>query len=96
MFVASDIPAILSHTRDIVVLEDDEVAVVTADAVELTTVDGEPIRRAPVRISWDPIMAEKGGYRHFMLKEMHEQPRAITDTFRGGSRPRPATWSCRT
>jgi glucosamine--fructose-6-phosphate aminotransferase (isomerizing) len=87
MFVASDIPAILSHTRDIVVLEDDEVAVVTADSVELTTVDGEPIRRAPVRISWDPIMAEKGGYRHFMLKEMHEQPRAITDTFRGRIAP---------
>ena len=87
MFVASDIPAILSHTRDVVVLEDDEVAVVTADSVELTTVDGEPIRRAPVRISWDPIMAEKGGYRHFMLKEMHEQPRAITDTFRGRIAP---------
>src|SRR6266481_3872732 len=86
-FLASDIPAILSHTRDVVVLEDDEVAVVTADSVELTTVDGEPIRRAPVRISWDPIMAEKGGYRHFMLKEMHEQPRAITDTFRGRIAP---------
>ena len=87
MFVASDIPAILSHTRDIVVLEDDEVAVVTADSVELSTLDGEPIRRASVRISWDPIMAEKGGYRHFMLKEMHEQPRAITDTFRGRIAP---------
>jgi len=87
MFVASDIPAILSHTRDILVLEDDEVAVVTADSVELTTLDGEPIRRASVRISWDPIMAEKGGYRHFMLKEMHEQPRAITDTFRGRIAP---------
>src|SRR5262250_984864 len=87
MFVASDIPAILSHTRDIVVLEDDEVAVVTADAVELSTLDDEPIHRASVRISWDPIMAEKGGYRHFMLKEMHEQPRAITDTFRGRIAP---------
>ncbi len=76
MFVASDIPAILAHTRDVVVLEDNEVAVVTADSVELSTLEGEPIRRAPVRILWDPIMAEKGGYRHFMLKEMHEQPRA--------------------
>jgi len=53
----------------------------------LSTLDGEPIRRASVRISWDPIMAEKGGYRHFMLKEMHEQPRAITDTFRGRIAP---------
>jgi glutamine---fructose-6-phosphate transaminase (isomerizing) len=87
MFVASDIPAILAHTRDVVVLEDDEVAVVTADSVELSTLDGEPVRRAAVRILWDPIMAEKGGYRHFMLKEMHEQPRAITDTFRGRIAP---------
>jgi glucosamine--fructose-6-phosphate aminotransferase (isomerizing) len=87
MFVASDIPAILAHTRDVVVLEDNEVAVVTADSVELSTLDGEPVRRAAVRILWDPIMAEKGGYRHFMLKEMHEQPRAITDTFRGRIAP---------
>jgi glucosamine--fructose-6-phosphate aminotransferase (isomerizing) len=87
MFVASDIPAILSHTRDVVVLEDNEVVVVTADALELSTLEGEPVRRAPVRISWDPIMAEKGGYRHFMLKEMHEQPRAIADTFRGRIAP---------
>src|SRR5262249_39194438 len=87
MFVASDIPAILAHTRDVVVLEDDEGAVVTADSVELSTPAGEPVRRAAVRILWDPIMAEKGGYRHFMLKEMHEQPRAITDTFRGRIAP---------
>jgi glutamine---fructose-6-phosphate transaminase (isomerizing) len=87
MFVASDIPAILAHTRDVIVLEDNEVAVVTADSVELSTLDGEPVRRAAVRILWDPIMAEKGGYRHFMLKEMHEQPRAITDTFRGRIAP---------
>jgi glucosamine--fructose-6-phosphate aminotransferase (isomerizing) len=83
MFIASDIPAILSHTRDVVILEDGEVAVVTADAVELSTVDDQPVQREPVRILWDPIMAEKGGYRHFMLKEIYEQPRAITDTFRG-------------
>src|SRR2546428_10013326 len=87
MFVASDIPAILAHTRDVVILEDNEVAVVTADAVELSTLQDEPVRRASVRILWDPIMAEKGGYRHFMLKEMHEQPRAITDTFRGRIAP---------
>jgi glucosamine--fructose-6-phosphate aminotransferase (isomerizing) len=83
MFVASDIPAILAHTRDVIILEDDEVAVITADAVEVTTLDRRPVRREPVRILWDPIMAEKGGYRHFMLKEIYEQPRAITDTFSG-------------
>ena len=87
MFVASDIPAILSHTRDVVILEDNEVAVVTAEGVELSTLDDEPVQREPVRILWDPIMAEKGGYRHFMLKEIHEQPRAITDTFRGRIAP---------
>jgi glucosamine--fructose-6-phosphate aminotransferase (isomerizing) len=87
MFIASDIPAILSHTRDVVILEDDEVAVVTAGGVEVSTVDDEPVQREPVRILWDPIMAEKGGYRHFMLKEIYEQPRAIADTFRGRIAP---------
>ncbi len=87
MFIASDIPAILSHTRDVVILDDNEVAVVTANGVELSTLDDEPVQRDPVRILWDPIMAEKGGYRHFMLKEIYEQPRAITDTFRGRIAP---------
>jgi glutamine---fructose-6-phosphate transaminase (isomerizing) len=87
MFIASDIPAILSHTRDVVILEDDEMAVVTAHGVELSTLAGDPVQRDPVRILWDPIMAEKGGYRHFMLKEIYEQPRAITDTFRGRIAP---------
>jgi len=87
MFLASDIPAILAHTRDVVILEDREVAVVTAEAVEVSTLDDEPVQRDPVKILWDPIMAEKGGYRHFMLKEMYEQPRAITDTFRGRIAP---------
>jgi glucosamine--fructose-6-phosphate aminotransferase (isomerizing) len=87
MFVASDIPAILGHTRDVVILEDGEVVVVTAEGVELSTLDDQPVQRDPVRILWDPIMAEKGGYRHFMLKEMYEQPRAITDTFRGRVAP---------
>jgi glutamine---fructose-6-phosphate transaminase (isomerizing) len=82
-FVASDVPAILPHTRDVIILEDDEVAVVHAHGLELTTVAGRAVERAPVRILWDPIMAEKGGYRHFMLKEIHEQPRAVTDTFSG-------------
>jgi len=87
MFVASDIPALLGHTRDVVILEDGEVAVVTAEGLELSTLDDQPVQREPVRILWDPIMAEKGGYRHFMLKEMYEQPRAITDTFRGRIAP---------
>ena len=86
-FIASDIPAILSHTRDIVILEDEEVAVVTAAGAEISTLRDEPVQRAPVRILWDPIMAEKGGYRHFMLKEIYEQPRAVTDTFRGRLSP---------
>jgi glucosamine--fructose-6-phosphate aminotransferase (isomerizing) len=87
MFVASDIPAILGHTRDVVILEDGEVVVVTAEGLELSTLDDQPVQREPVRILWDPIMAEKGGYRHFMLKEMYEQPRAIADTFRGRIAP---------
>jgi glucosamine--fructose-6-phosphate aminotransferase (isomerizing) len=87
MFVASDIPAILGHTRDVVILEDDDVAVITAHGVDVSTVDGDPVQREPVRILWDPIMAEKGGYRHFMLKEIYEQPRAVADTFRGRIAP---------
>ena len=83
MFVASDIPAILAHTREVIILEDDELAVVTAGGVEVTTLDRRPVARAAVRIAWDPVMAEKGGYRHFMLKEIYEQPRAISDTFSG-------------
>src|SRR6266540_3879842 len=82
-FLASDIPAILSHTRDVVVLEDEEVAVVTRHCVEITKLDGAPVERTPSRILWDPILAEKGGYRHFMLKEIFEQPRAAADTMRG-------------
>jgi len=91
-FVASDIPAILSHTRDVIVLEDDEMAVVGRSGVQLSTLAGRPVERPVVRIVWDPIMAEKGGYRHFMLKEIYEQPRAITDTFRG--RISPETGDC--
>jgi glutamine---fructose-6-phosphate transaminase (isomerizing) len=91
-FVASDIPAILSHTRDVIILEDDEMAVVTRQGVRLLTLAGRPVARAVTHISWDPIMAEKGGYRHFMLKEIYEQPRAITDTFRG--RISPETGDC--
>ncbi len=91
MIIASDIPAILAHTRDVLILEDGEMAVVTAQQVQISTLAGEPVEREPVRILWDPIMAEKGGYRHFMLKEIFEQPRAITDTFRGRISPEHGT-----
>ncbi len=91
-FVASDVPAILAHTRDVLVLEDVEMAVVTRLGVRLMTLAGRPVERSVTHITWDPIMAEKGGYRHFMLKEIYEQPRAITDTFRG--RISPETGDC--
>ena len=91
-FVASDVPAILAHTRDVLVLEDGEMAVVTRQGVRLMTLTGRPVERSVTHITWDPIMAEKGGYRHFMLKEIYEQPRAITDTFRG--RISPETGDC--
>ena len=81
--LASDIPAILAHTRDVVILEDGELAVLTATGVELSTLAGEPVHRASTRITWDAAHAQKGGYPHFMLKEIHEQPQAVTDTFRG-------------
>jgi glucosamine--fructose-6-phosphate aminotransferase (isomerizing) len=82
-FVASDVPAILSHTRDMFFLADGDVAVLTRDGVHLTDFNGRPIKRQVSHILWDPIMAEKGGYKHFMLKEIFEQPRAVRDTTLG-------------
>jgi glucosamine--fructose-6-phosphate aminotransferase (isomerizing) len=82
-FVASDIPAVLPHTRTIVILEDNEVAELTRERVVLSALDGRPIERTPLLITWDAAMAEKGGYSHFMLKEIHEQPEAVAATFRG-------------
>ncbi len=82
-FVASDVPAILSHTRDMFFLADGDMAVLTAEGVHLTDFDGRPIKRQVSHILWDPIMAEKGGYKHFMLKEIFEQPRAVRDTMLG-------------
>src|SRR3981189_3367208 len=73
-FVASDIPAILSHTRDVVFLGDEEMADVTRAGVEFTDFFGRPVSKTTQRVLWDPIMAEKGGYKHFMLKEIFEQP----------------------
>ncbi len=82
-FVASDVPAILAHTRDIFFLADGDMAIVTSHGVELTDFDGKPIRRQVQHVMWDPIMAEKGGFKHFMLKEIYEQPRAVRDTTLG-------------
>ncbi len=82
-FVASDVPAILSHTRDMFFLDDGDVAILTPQGVRLTDFDGRTVHRKLSHILWDPIMAEKGGYKHFMLKEIFEQPRAIKDTMVG-------------
>jgi glucosamine--fructose-6-phosphate aminotransferase (isomerizing) len=82
-YLASDVPALLAHTRDFVFLGDGEVVVLTPQGVTLTDEGGRPLERAPQRITWDPVQAEKGGYRHFMLKEIHEQPTAVRDTLLG-------------
>ena len=82
-FVASDVPAILYHTRDIFFLADGDMAVVTPNGVQLTDFDGTPVVRQIQHVMWDPILAEKGGFKHFMLKEIYEQPRAVRDTTLG-------------
>src|ERR1700680_3082341 len=82
-FVASDIPAILSHTRDVVFLGDEEMAVITRTGVSLPDFFGRPVSKAHPRVLWDPIMAEKAGYKHFMLKEIFEQPTAARETILG-------------
>src|SRR5579862_4062336 len=82
-FVASDIPAILAHTRSIFFLGDGEMAVLTPQGVRLFDFESHPISRVPQHITWDPIMAEKGGFKHFMQKEIFEQPRAVRDTLLG-------------
>jgi glucosamine--fructose-6-phosphate aminotransferase (isomerizing) len=82
-FVASDIPAILSHTRDVVFLGDEEMAVITRTGVAFTDFFGRPVSKTTQRVLWDPIMAEKGGYKHFMLKEIFEQPTSARETILG-------------
>jgi glucosamine--fructose-6-phosphate aminotransferase (isomerizing) len=82
-FIASDVPGVLHHTRNIYFLADGDMAILTLAGVALTDFEGKPVERALTRIQWDPIQAEKGGYKHFMLKEIWEQPRAITDTTLG-------------
>lgn len=83
MFVASDIPAILEHTRRMLFLENRQMAVVRRDQVQVFTLEGQPVTLPVQVIPWDPVAAAKGPYRHFMHKEIHEQPRAVTDTLRG-------------
>ena len=79
--LASDVPAVLRYTRDVVFIENEEIVRMTTDSMEFFTVDEEPIEKQATHIDWDVNAAEKGGYEHFMLKEMYEQPKAITDTF---------------
>ncbi|HZN06657.1 MAG TPA: glutamine--fructose-6-phosphate transaminase (isomerizing) [Pyrinomonadaceae bacterium] len=82
-FVASDIPPILHHTRDVFFLGDGEIAVINKDAVRVTDFESNTVQPSIQRITWDPIMAEKGGFKHFMLKEIYEQPRSVRDTVQG-------------
>jgi glutamine---fructose-6-phosphate transaminase (isomerizing) len=82
-FVASDIPALLEHTREIFFLADGDIAVITQNGVRVMDHNGSPVNRPAHHVTWDPIMAEKGGYKHFMQKEIFEQPRAVRDTLLG-------------
>jgi glucosamine--fructose-6-phosphate aminotransferase (isomerizing) len=82
-FLASDVPAVLNHTREVIFLDDGEVATLTREGVRVSSLDGHAVGKEIRHVTWDPIMAEKGGYKHFMLKEIFEQPRAVLDTFRG-------------
>ncbi len=82
-FVASDIPALLPHTRDVIILEDGDIAVLDGRGVALSTVEGASVERQKTRITWDAASAQKGGFPHFMLKEIHEQPEAVAATVRG-------------
>ncbi|MCF6265869.1 MAG: glutamine--fructose-6-phosphate transaminase (isomerizing) [Desulfuromusa sp.] len=82
-FVASDIPAMLSHTREMIFLDDGDIAVFTPDTMRITDLSGQRLVKESKTITWSPLMAEKCGYRHFMLKEIYEQPRALADTIAG-------------
>ena len=82
-YLASDTPAILEHTRNVIYLESRQMVVVTAHEVKVETLDGDQVKPQIHSVSWDPVSAEKGEYRHFMQKEIHEQVRSITDTLAG-------------
>ena len=86
-YIASDIPALLGHTRQFMVLEDGDLAVLTKEGITLTSVSGKPVERKVLQITWDTGAAEKGGYEHFMIKEIHEQPAVVRDTLRGRLTP---------
>ena len=82
-FVASDIPAILAHTREMIFMDDGELALFCGATARFSTIEGDLLQKTPRHIDWSPLMAEKGGYKHFMLKEIHEQPRAVRDNIAG-------------
>ena len=82
-FLASDVPAVLPYAREFVLLEDDDFAVLDEGGIRVTDSSGEPAERTPAKVNWDPVAVEKSGYRHYMLKEIFEQPGAIFDTLRG-------------
>jgi len=82
-FVASDIPALLPYTKKVLFIEDGEIGIITADKLDIFSADGSRVKREPQRVPWNPLMAEKGGFKHFMLKEIFEQPTAIEDTLAG-------------
>jgi glucosamine--fructose-6-phosphate aminotransferase (isomerizing) len=82
-FLASDIPAVLHHTRDFLIIEDGEMVIVDATGAKVETIEGDPVVRPVMRVDWDAEQAEKGGYDHFMLKEIHEQPTVVTETVGG-------------
>jgi glucosamine--fructose-6-phosphate aminotransferase (isomerizing) len=82
-FIASDVTAILAETRKILFIEEGELITITKDAVAITDFEGRPKQREPKIITWSAMQAEKGGFKHFMLKEIHEQPRAVADTLVG-------------
>jgi glucosamine--fructose-6-phosphate aminotransferase (isomerizing) len=82
-FLASDVPAILPYTRQVIFLNDGEMAVICKESVKITDFNGKEIKRKPLHVDWDPLTAQKGGYKHFMLKEIHEQPKAVSDTILG-------------
>ncbi len=86
-FIASDIPALLAYTRKFIFLEDGDIAILSADSVSITDATGKEVARPVQTVNWSPAMAEKGGYKHFMLKEIFEQPRAIADTIAGKLHP---------
>src|SRR5205085_4595672 len=82
-FLASDIPAVMQYTRRVVLLQDGDVAVITPNQVTLSDLQGAPVIREPLEVTWDDAAAEKGGFPHFMLKEIYEEPRTIRETLRG-------------